>query len=197
MASALDPLCSSPKKTAVTHDHRAKIGDVMPSLSNMTGRIIYKVSSSHSLGVGIQFPDGSFKESGTITRSSSESVTPVFRTANHSAKTTWRYRDWKTGCAGQNTTARPESHQGGYYIPTRTHPAYEHCRWYPKGTLWESTTATAYTYQAGVTLWSVLNVNGQAGYDSEVKLQYNMPNYAKYLCGSNDDPPQARMVAGK
>lgn len=190
----LEPICSV-NKTSDTHDHRAKIGDVMPSNNNMTGKVSYDIGTSHSIGVGYKSVDGSVSEGGTIGRSSAERVDPVFRTEEHTAKTTWRYRDYKYTCTGK-IEARPESHQGGYYIPGRSRPSYTHCKSYAPMT-WTTSDAKAWTYQQGVSLFGgALYVNTQTGYTSKVEISYQFA-VEKALCGSNANPPQARLVAGK
>lgn len=191
---AAEPVCDV-YKTSNTHDHRAKISDVMPSATYMKGKVSYKIGTSHSLGVGVKTYSGALSESGTITRSSDESVDPIFRVENHTARTTWRYRDYKNSCT-QNITARPESHEGGYYVPQRDHPSYSYCKYYAPMT-WSTTDATAWTYQSGVTLWGALNVNAQTGYSSDVKVSYQFLDRGKYLCGNNANPPSAKLVAGK
>jgi hypothetical protein len=191
--SAMEPICSI-DKTSNTHDHRAKIGDIMPSVNNMTGRLSYRIGTSHALGIGYKAYNGAVSEGGTITRSSDESVSPTYQAWNRVARTTWRYRDYKNPCT-QAIHARPESHQGGYYQSSRSHPSYSYCKYYAPMT-WSANSATAWTYQAGVTLWGVLNVNAQTGYDHDVTLSYKF-GVGKYLCGNNANPPSAKLVAGR
>jgi hypothetical protein len=188
--------CSRVTKTNDTHDHGAKVGDVMPSNEYMSGKLSNEIGTSHNLGVGYQAWNGAVEEGGTISRSSSESVDPILRTAEHTARTTWRYRNYKHTCTGR-VMARPESHQGGYYVRARSRPNYTHCKYYAPMT-WTTTDATAWTYQEGVSLFGgALYVNAQTGYSSKVEISYRFLERGRTLCGSNADPPQARLVAGR
>ncbi len=191
-ATLREPICSV-NKTSTTADSSAKVADVMPD-DDVTGQVTYRVGSSHSLGVGYKSASGSVSEGGTMDRSSSETVAPSFVSFDHTARTTWRYRDYKNSCT-QQVTRRPESHQGGYYRPSRSQPSYSHCLSYPSGTV-SYDTAKAWTYQGGVTLWGVLNVNAQTGYNTKVTLQYKLAT-SHQLCGNNANPAQAQLVAAK
>jgi hypothetical protein len=48
----------------------------------------------------------------------------------------------------------------------------------------------------GVTLFGVLNVKGQTGYNNNVTLPYELAT-SHQLCGSNANPAQAQLVAAK
>lgn len=189
---AMDPICSV-NKTPVTHDHKAKVSDVMPAVSNMTGRVTYKIGSSHSLGVAYKDRTGTVSEGGTQTRASSESVSPQYYGHDHTARTWWLYREYKNSCT-QKVMAQAESHQGGYTTVTRSRPTYTHCRKYESQQPWSRDTNSAYTYQAGVNVFGI-NVNAQTGYTEDVTLQYSFP-VTRWLCGNNAYPPSATLVAG-
>lgn len=188
-----EPICST-IKTDVILDKSAKISDVMPATNYMTGRVTYTIGSSHELGVGIKSHDGIASEGGTITRSSSESVTPAWRGYDHTARTIWRYREYKSTCTGR-ITARAESHEGGYLTPTRSRPSYTNCLRYSPQEKWERETNLAYTYQAGVEIYGI-GVNTQSGYNQSVRLQYAFPERSRWLCGNDANPAQAKLVAG-
>lgn len=187
-----EPICNT-MKTSSTHDHKAKISDVMPAVNNMTGRVTYNIGSSHSLGVAYKAYNGTVSEGGTKTQSSNESVSPAFLGHDHTARTWWRYRDYKNSCT-QKVMAQAESHQGGYTTATRSRPKYKNCRKYEPQRPWSRDTNRAYTYQAGVTVFGI-NVNAQTGYTSKVSLQYDFA-VTRWLCGNDANPPSAKLVAG-
>jgi hypothetical protein len=189
VADPIGPICKT-SKTSNTHDHRAKISDVMANTPYVKGKATYKIGSNHELGVAWKSTGGSVEAGGTVSRKSSESVSPDAVNTDHTAWTDWRYRDFKNTCRG--TQARPGSHQGGYYRTSRSRPSYTHCKHYPAAT-WTRTTNKAWTYRAGVTIWGV-NVHTQVGYDDETALVYVLEK-GKYLCGNNANPPKAKLVA--
>ncbi|MBD8869902.1 hypothetical protein [Nocardioides donggukensis] len=191
--AARDPICNV-IKTSKTHHRRVKIGDVMPSKRRMKGRITYRIGSSHNIGVGIKMANGRYREGGTVRRSSSEQVSPVFWRPDKVAWTKWRYRNYQNTCT-QAISARAEAHTGGYYKTDRSRPSYRYCRSYPRGR-WAASSARAWTYQKGATLWGVLHVNAQTGYNNHVRLEYKLGR-RKTLCGNNDYPPGAQLVAGR
>lgn len=193
-ATAMEPICSV-SRTTTAYQKRATVGAVMPSANAMTGRLTYTSGASHALGTAYQSAVGTVDAGATITResSSSHSFAPDFIGRRHTARTDWRYREYKNTCT-QRVHARPEAHTGGYYRPDRGKPSFRYCKGYPAGT-WTRNQAEAFTFGAGVTLWG-LGVNTQAGYTSDVTLQYRL-NSSGNLCGSNAYPPMAKLVAGK
>lgn len=193
LTAAAEPICST-SKTSVTHERKAKVSDVMPAPNYMKGKVSYAIGSNHTLGIAVKSQDGSVSAGGTTSRSSQEAVNPVWRGYDHTARTFWKYREYKNWCNGQ-VTARPESHEGGYYIKERSRPNYKHCKKYAAQADWTRHDHEAWTYSAGLSLFGV-NLKSQVGYDSKTILWYSFPDRARWLCGNDANPPSAKLVAG-
>lgn len=188
---------SCPRKwfaTDKTWKRKVKISDVMPGVAKMKGVANYYIGTDHTIEIGAKIGD-SVAGGGSRTVSAGESVDPEMWKNDRIMYTSWEFRKYYHGCAKDYTQARAEKHLGGVRTESRDRPTYKKCRRYVPIKTWAQAKGTAYTYSLGWTLWGA-GFDTQTGYDEKTELVYSFPKVARWLCGSNDYPAQANLVAG-
>lgn len=181
-------------KTSKTWKRKVKISDVMPAKRHMKGSVRYKSGTSHSIQVAVKV--GTAVSGGSnLTVSAAESVIPEPWTGDKVAWTKWRMRRYTHDCSPTYHRARAEKHLGGFTTTTRNRPRYTRCMPYEPMQEWSQARGKAWTYGAGFALWNS-SFDTQTGYNTQTELVYNFPNRRRWLCGNNDFPAQAQLIAG-
>lgn len=196
-AAAPDSLQSCPRKwfkTDTTWERRVKVSDVMPEVPYMKGKVIFKNGSEKSLEVAVNL-SGTVSGGGTLSREASEKISGAAFKKDRTAKTDWKFRKYYHGCAEHYVQARAERHEGGYYKPQRSRPSYTKCKRYGAVDAWTDAEGKAWTYAAGFKLWGS-GFDTQTGYDTMTELVYQFPKKRRWLCGNNDVPAHAELIAG-
>ncbi|HEX3932739.1 MAG TPA: hypothetical protein VHW64_18730 [Nocardioides sp.] len=148
--------------------------------------------ATHTLGVGISVNGDGWAAGGTapITRSSGSKATTTDNSA-HTETNLVDYQDLTNQCAGRY---EKDPWQFADMLTDNGHSLVE--TWYiascgnhkPNDT-WDTTSATAATFDGGVDLGPV-SVSAQSGYKSSENLHYQFNTYGE-VCGNSDKGPLA------
>ncbi|WP_159537505.1 hypothetical protein [Aeromicrobium sp. 9AM] len=183
----------------------AYVGQWASTTAYVKAKFSYTKSASSSLGVAVSSTGkkGTFKASGTRSRSSSSTINFGTRTGKKSVKyrTLFHYqkRQYVTCTAGWTCSdvfkIEPVGWRGGTSTLNRTLPSAKKCTPYEKGSGLSKTSSKAYKFSGGVSNsgMTVVELSAQSGYSSKVSQSVTFTKDGK-LCGRSAYPTGSPQV---
>jgi hypothetical protein len=178
------------------------VGSSYANAKNTTGTFTYQSGSSSSIGVGYSATGaaGSWKQSGTYSRSSTSAISFGSRTGGVTYATYFKFGKYAAYCypvGGRKTEdsyyswkVRPSSYVGGAAMNASTTPSATKCSNFSGGgTTLTRDSSKANTWSSGASLDSSIGINlsSETGFSSAAKLSYkNTGSAARQICGTND-----------
>lgn len=197
-------------KVKLAQDHGPKwtlVGQTYNAASYVESEYTYIKTASSSLGVGVSATGkaGTFKASGTTTRTTT--VTQEYGKAGHHAKRyfdtmfrygTFRHDCYDSGSGYQWTTysARNTGYVGGTRIRKLDfYPGATHCVPQAAGTKFIKDETRAQTWTDGVEFPGMgMDFSTTTGYTSTAKISYRIGPFNRSVCGLHGDPGGAARV---
>jgi len=179
------------------------VGATYTGGTGRTGLLTYSSGASSALGVGysISGSAGSFSASGTLSRSSTSTVSFGSRTGSNVYATYFSYGKYGEYCypvgSSYSSSAiyayevHASSYAGGSSVTASTAPSATYCVSLATGTSFSKSTTSAYTFASGASLSSSIGINlsSKTGYTSTTSLKYtNSSGSTKNLCGTSGLP---------
>ncbi len=172
---------------------RTVLGQVYHYRRGVTSRFNYVVGSQSTLGMAIKFADGSWKTSGTTTRSSS--VETTWRARSGRSKTVYytHYDYVKLNCwNGMFYELKPDKYRGGAgsYLTSHKPNAFHCTRYYEKGSSTSLLRAKNLHWSNGVSVSGIIgfDLSAQSGWSERVRVGFRFKVAGRRLCGTSNTP---------
>ncbi len=172
---------------------RTVLGQVYHYRRGVTSRFNYVVGSQSTLGMAIKFAEGSWKTSGTTTRSST--VETTWRARSGRSKTVYytHYDYVKLNCwNGMFYELKPDGYRGGAgTYRTRHRPNAFHCtRYYERGSATSLIRAKNVKWTDGVSVGTIIgfDLSAQSGWSERVRVGFRFKVAGRRLCGTTSTP---------
>jgi hypothetical protein len=172
---------------------RTVLGQVYHYRRGVTSRFNYVVGSQSTLGMAVKFAEGSWKSSGTTTRSST--VETTWRARSGRSKTVYytHYDYVKLNCwNGMFYELKPDGYRGGAGSYRTTHrPNAFHCtRYYERGSATSLTRAKNVKWTNGVSVGTIIgfDLSAQSGWSERVRVAFRFKVAGRRLCGTANTP---------
>jgi hypothetical protein len=181
------------------HNRKTIIGATFDQANGTAVHFTFTAGSSSSLGVGVSSTNkaGTFKASGTQSKSST--VTANFPATHNIAYRNYyaytAYTNYRVTCVGKgfatnSYATRPIGFDGGFATTAAPAKAMGKCTLVPAGTTVTKETSRAYTIGGGVDMSTVIGINlsAQTGYSTQTKIDFAMGAHQHPWCGLADYP---------
>ena len=172
---------------------RTVLGQVYHYRRGVTSRFNYVVGSQSTLGMAVKFAEGSWKTSGTTTRSSS--VETTWRARSGRSKTVYytHYDYVKLNCwNGMFYELKPDKYRGGAgsYRTSHTPDAFHCTRYYERGSATSLIRAKNVRWSNGVSVSGIIgfDLSAQSGWSEHVRVGFRFKVAGRRLCGTSSTP---------